>query len=87
MITSINCDVFNLFQTKKADILCLQETHFIKEIKKQIYFEWNGVCCFGHGRSNAKGVAILCRKNLGIKINSVKTDDSGRFIILHISFD
>ena len=29
-------DIFNLFQTKKADILCLQETHFTREIEKKI---------------------------------------------------
>ena len=80
-------DVLDLFQSKKADILCLQETHFIKEIEKKIYSEWNGLCFYSHGRSNAKGVAILCRKGLDIKINSVKTDDSGNFIILQIMLD
>ena len=80
-------DVFNLFQTKKYDILCLQETHFIKNIEKKIHSEWNGLCYFSHCRSNAKGVAILFRKNLNVKINSCKTDDSGSFIILHIHFD
>lgn len=28
-------DVFNLFNTKKADILCLQETHFVKDLEKK----------------------------------------------------
>jgi exonuclease III len=80
-------DVFNLFHTKYADILCLQETHFIKEFEKKIYSEWNGLCYFSHCKSNAKGVAILCRKDLDIKINFVKTDDSGSFIMLGISLD
>jgi exonuclease III len=80
-------DVLNLFQTKEADILCLQETHFIKDIEKKIYSEWNGLCYFSHGKSNAKGVAILFRKNLNIKINSVKTDDNGCYIILQVLFD
>ena len=79
-------DVFNLFQTKKADVLCLQETHFVKDIEKKIYSEWNGLGYFSHGKSNAKGVAVLFRKDLNIKINSIKTDDSGNFIILQIFF-
>jgi exonuclease III len=50
-------DVFNFFLTRYADILCLQKTHFIKDFEKNINSEWNGYC-----KSNAKGVAIVCRK-------------------------
>ena len=27
-------DIFNLFKEKKADILCLQETHFVENMEK-----------------------------------------------------
>ena len=61
-------DIFNLFKEKKADILCLQETHFVENMEKCIYSEWDGNCLFSHGRSNSKGVAILFNIRLDIKI-------------------
>ena len=33
---------------KKADILCLQKTHFIKNMVKCKYSEWNGNCSSKH---------------------------------------
>ena len=37
---------------------------------------------FYHGKSNAKGVAVLFRNNLNIKIKSINTDNFRSFIIL-----
>ena len=55
-------DLLTLFKEKHADIVCLQETHFIEDIEKDIYSEWGGKCYFSHGKSNSKGVAILFKK-------------------------
>ena len=74
-------DIFNLFKDKNSDILCLQETHFVPEIEKNIYSEWNGKCFFNHGKSNAKGVAVLLKTNLNIKIEKVHSNNKGNMLI------
>jgi hypothetical protein len=67
-------DVLNFFQTKEADTLCARNP-FCKRYKKENVFWVNAFGYFSHGKSNAKGAAILFRKSLDIKINSVRTDD------------
>ena len=47
--------------------------------------EWQGKIIFSHGKSNARGTAILIPKNLGLnlEINSTETDQDGRIIIMN----
>ena len=80
-------DLFTLFKEKKVDVLCLQETHFTEEIEHKIYQQWEGVCFYSHGSSNSKGVAILLRKGLDIKVAECKKDNNGQFIALNISYE
>ena len=80
-------DLFTLFKEKKVDILCLQETHFTEEIEHKIYQQWERVCFYSHSSCNSKGVAILLRKGLDIKVAECKKDDNGQFIALNISYE
>ena len=79
-------DLFSLFKEKNTDILCLQETHFFAEIETKIYQQWEGNCIFSHGNSNSKGVAILFKKGIDIKVLSYKTDTEGQFIALKLLY-
>ena len=76
MITSINQSQSNI-----------QETHFTNEHEKSIYSEWNGECFYSHGKSNARGVAILFRKNLDIKVISIQKDNNGNFLLLELLYN
>ena len=80
-------DLFKLFKEKKADILCLQETHFHEKIEKNVYAEWDGTCYFSHGSESSRGVAILIRKILDIIINEYKRDINGQFIALNLTYN
>ena len=81
------CDIFNLLKEKNADIVCLQETHFVLSIEKNVYSNWEGDCYYSHGESNARGVAILVRKGLDVKVNNIHTDTNGCMVILDLTFD
>ena len=85
--TKKRLDIFNILKDKKFDIVCIQETHFTKELEKSIYSEWNGECFYSNGKSNARGVAILIRNALNVKVNNVLKDDNGNFLLLELVFN
>lgn len=53
---------------QKANIVCIQETHFTKQIIKFINTEWQGDMIHNYGTSQSRGVSILLRKNLNHEI-------------------
>ncbi len=46
----------------KADILCLQETHWSDEIMDNIRKRWEGDIFVNHGNAKARGVATLIKE-------------------------
>ena len=94
-IASLNCrglycnkkriDVLNFLKEKDYHIYCLQDTHWPKELEKAVYSEWDGQVFVSYGKSNARGCAILIKKNIDIKVNQVKTDDNGNLLAINIS--
>ena len=80
-------DVLNFIKDQKADICCLQDTHFTKEMEQSIYTIWEGECFYSHGKSNSRGVCILIKKNLNIKVHCIKKDSNGSLLALDLSFE
>lgn len=76
--------IFNDLRKTKSGIIFLQETHSTAAEEKIWISEWGGQGYFSHGRSNARGVAILFSKDFNPKIEQKITDEDGRFIILQI---
>ena len=74
-------------RNKKLDICFLQETHSTKEIESYWRSEWGGKIWYSHGTSKAKGVAIIFRRGIDIKIHEVDRDDQGRAIVMKIEFE
>lgn len=67
---SVNCqglcsqekrrDVLKLLKTKKYDIYCLQDTHFVEDLHNIVKQEWGyDKCFFNSFATNARGTAIL----------------------------
>ena len=89
-ITSSNCqglrdikkrfDVLNFLNNMGSDIICLQDTHWLTEDKKNIKKQWSGECFLNGTKTNSRGVAILISKNFEYYVSSVKTDDLGNYI-------
>lgn len=73
--------IYTYFKEKQVDILCLQETFSVKTDEKFWKSEWGGLALFSHGVFNSRGVSILFRRNLDVKIIDVTKDFEGRFIV------
>ena len=75
-ILSFNCrglgnlskrqDVLSYLKTKKAQIYCLQDTHFVPQLQSSIIQEWGGKCFFSFKNSQSRGVGVLIADNCDI---------------------
>ena len=93
-IESINCrglrdkmkriDIFEKAREERINILCLQETHIMKEDMNILKNEWNVNFFISGKEKNSGGVLIAIENNFEHKIHNTKYSDNGRFIILDI---
>ena len=60
----------------------LQETHSDKKDESSWKSQWGEFAFFSSFSSNSKGVAILIRNNVSVKVLSLFSDPEGRFLIL-----
>ena len=74
--------IFSWCRKQKADLIFLQETHSSKEREGQWIKEWGAQILFSHGSTNARGVAVLIKNGLDIKIQMNQTDSIGRIVLL-----
>ena len=75
--------IFTWCRKQKADLIFLQETHATKNCESQWKKEWGSSIMFSHGRTNARGVAVLIRSGLDIVILHEHCDSKGRLIMLN----
>ena len=76
--------VFAHFKRDKYDIILLQETHSSPEKESFWSNQWGGTSIFSHREAKAKGVCILFKKRLGVKIQKQTIDTEGHYIIVDI---
>ena len=62
----------------------MQETHSTSNIQNRWRNEWGAEILFSHGKSNARGVAILIKNNLDAKVTECHSDTSGRILMVKI---
>ena len=98
-INSFNCrgirnankraNIFTWLKQNYFGITFLQETHSAIMDYKKWQQEWGGQIYFSHGEFNSRGVAILIPKELEeiCKIEKVKTDQDGRYIIIECNIE
>ena len=75
--------IFNFYK-KRADIICLQETHSIPEDEPIWSSEFRGDVFFSHGTNNARGVCILAPKGMQQLCSNIHRDIAGRIIKLEL---
>ena len=69
-------------------MIFLQETHCSDDRDSYKWTkEWSGHAIWSHGENNSKGVAILVKNNIGLKLTEVQSDGNGRYIIAKLSHD
>ena len=77
---------FNWLFKSSADICFLQETYSTPEVENMWKKQWKGKMFFSHGTNHSRGVLILVKDRLDFKLQSVKVDSEGRYILLEVNW-
>ena len=96
-ILSFNCNsigknpkrgqVFHFLSKKRADILILVDTRISKDIENEVKTEWGSHAYFSSYNSQSRGVAILIKKNLPIKILDHFADTAGNISAILVEIE
>ena len=86
-------DLFHYVRNKKYNINCLQDVHINAQLEPFIKSEWGYEVFFssftnnnrGGGGGGGGGVMILMNNNFEYKVERVKTDKNGNYIILYVN--
>ena len=73
----------NIFPAKKsnADISCIQKTIYTKTFETTFNDIYKGKIYYGHSdSSHSRGVCIILRRHLEVKINSITKQHNGTII-------
>ena len=80
--------LFNWFETMKADIILLQETFCTQNSMPLFKSDWKGLMFNACSDSNhSRGVAVLFKSSLHVKIISTHTSSDGRNIIVNFEYN
>ena len=80
--------LFHWFKQKNVDLILLQETHCENSSDKYIWgHEWEGDTFWSYGTKLSRGVAILVKPNLDIKVSELERDKQGRCVSINIEID
>ena len=80
-------DVLDHLRQYKYSIICLQDTHFTKDIEKVIRNEWGYKALFNSYNSRSRGVAIFFSNNFEFKVHTVFRDHTGNILIVDIEIE
>ena len=80
-------DVFDFYRKKCYSVLCLQDTHFVKDNEPIVETQWGYTCMFNSYKSNARGLCILLSNNFEFKIHNIKKDDDGNFLAIDLTLE
>ena len=76
----------SLLKNKKVDIALLQETHLLRADAGRLANRFYYTIAFSAATSKTKGVAIVAKRNLPLKVLSSWADDAGRIVITKVEF-
>ena len=77
-------DVLNYLKDKKADIICLQDTHWVEKDEPQIRAIWGNECIVHGLKTNSRGVAVLFGKDFEFKILHSDKYENGNMLVVDI---
>ena len=77
-------DVLNYMKERGANILCLQDTHWLNTDEPRIRKIWGNECIVNGQRTNSRGVAILFADNFEYKIINIEKDDIGNMLVVDL---
>lgn len=79
--------MFKYLHEKEFDVICIQETHATREVEKRWRVEWGSRVLFANGTSQSKGVCILFKRKLRVKVHFLDKDSEGRFLIADLDIN
>ncbi len=74
--------VFSHLKTLKPDIIFFQETHIGPNEQRRLRANWISQVFQAPFTRKARGVAILFRKNIPFRLDSMTADPYGRYIMI-----
>ena len=77
-------DVLGYFRETDANIICPQDTHWVEKDLKYMKSVWDGECYINGSKTNARGVAILLKKDFEYEVKSFQKDMEGNYISLTV---
>lgn len=78
---------FGLLKKRNIDIALLQETHLLQADNNRLANKFYHTIAFSSAITKTKGVAIVTKRNLSLKLLSSWSDDSGRIVIATAEFN
>lgn len=72
--------------TYRSDIICIQETNWDDEKVKEVKEIWKGDIFYNNGARNARGVAIMIKKDKVENVRQVYRDNIGRILVLEFEY-
>ena len=78
-------DVLLYLKSKQYDVCCIQDTHFTPDIETEICRKWGGKCFFSYHTSSSRGVAILFKDTIPVKVNQSRIDNGGNLVVLDLT--
>ena len=79
--------VYKFLHESNADIVFLQETHSSPNMERVWKNEWGGKIIYDHGNSKARGVALLFKKGMEVKVKKSVWSGEGRYLLSEIEID
>ena len=70
----------------RSDILCIQETNWDEEKVKEVREGWNGDLFYNNGARDARGVAIMIKKDKVEDVREVYKDRTGRILVTEFRY-
>ena len=77
--------IFQYIRKKNIDIAFLQETYSTQDVENLWKNQWGGDTYYAHGTNHSKGVMILIKPGLDIKVLKCVADEKGWFLLLDVT--
>ena len=79
--------LFHYLHKTEHDIIFIQESHSTKHQERLWKNQWGDQIYYSHGDHNARGVLILIKKKVPIKIVKIHADNQGRWLLLEANYE
>lgn len=83
----LNAHLWPEARSQKADILCVQETHFSDHKSPQCSHKLFPHCFLACADKKTRGVMIAVRSSISFNLTHLDQDPSGRYLILSATFN